>query len=150
MPYVTVSLLQSANSILTTFSGSLQKRAIENFKATGVNVRLGVRVTNVTRDTIELTADGKQEVIDYGVCVWSTGAGVKVCAEGVGPAEGSLVVKCRQLQGLELHDTPCYIQGEQGVVLDCTYVGLSACIVKLPNGTFLSPQPGASFFGLCR
>jgi NADH dehydrogenase FAD-containing subunit len=74
MPYVTVSLLQSANSILTTFSGSLQQRALENFKATGVNVRLGVRVTNVTRDTIELTADGKQEVLDYGVCVWSTGA----------------------------------------------------------------------------
>lgn len=75
MPYVKVTLLQSANSILTTFSGSLQKRALANFSATGVNVRLAVRVTKVTRDTIELTADGKQESVDYGVCVWSTGGG---------------------------------------------------------------------------
>lgn len=73
MPYVTVTLLQSANSILTTFSGSLQKRALANFKATGVNVRLAVRVTNVTREAIELTADGKQEKMEYGLCVWSTG-----------------------------------------------------------------------------
>jgi NADH:ubiquinone reductase (non-electrogenic) len=73
MPYVKVTLLQSANSILTTFSGSLQKRALANFKATGVNVRLAVRVTKVTRDTIELTADGQQESLDYGICVWSTG-----------------------------------------------------------------------------
>lgn len=38
MPYVTVTLLQSANSILTTFTGSLQKRALANFSATGVKV----------------------------------------------------------------------------------------------------------------
>ncbi len=73
MPYVTVTLLQSANSILTTFSGSLQQRALANFKATGVNVRLAVRVTKVERDVIELTADGKQECMEYGLCVWSTG-----------------------------------------------------------------------------
>lgn len=74
MSYVKVTLLQSANSILTTFSGGLQQRALANFKSTGVNVRLGVRVTKVTRDQIELTADGKQENVDYGICVWSTGA----------------------------------------------------------------------------
>lgn len=73
MPFVQVTLLQSANSILTTFSGSLQERALANFRATGVNVRLAVRVTQVTRDTIQLTADGKQEEMDYGICVWSTG-----------------------------------------------------------------------------
>lgn len=73
MRFVKVTLLQSANSILTTFSGSLQKRALDNFRATGVDVRLAVRVTKVMRDQIELTADGKQEVMDYGVCVWSTG-----------------------------------------------------------------------------
>jgi hypothetical protein len=45
MPFVTVSLYQSAQSILTQFSGSLQQRAIQNFKATGVSVVLGVQVS---------------------------------------------------------------------------------------------------------
>lgn len=80
MPYVEVTLLQSANSILTTFSGSLQERALANFRATGVNVRLAVRVTEVTRDTIKLKADGKQEDMDYGICVWSTGGGTLPCS----------------------------------------------------------------------
>lgn len=73
MSDVRVTLLQSANSILTTFSGSLQKRALDNFKATGVNVRLAVRVTKVTREHIELKVDGKEELMEYGLCVWSTG-----------------------------------------------------------------------------
>jgi NADH dehydrogenase FAD-containing subunit len=81
MDYVTVSLLQSGQSILTTFSGSLQQRALANFKATGVDVRLQVRVTRVTRDTIELSQDGKTEELPYGICVWSTGAlPLVVCA----------------------------------------------------------------------
>jgi NADH dehydrogenase FAD-containing subunit len=46
MPFVTVSLYQSAQSILTQFSGSLQQRAIQNFKATGVSVVLGVQVSS--------------------------------------------------------------------------------------------------------
>jgi NADH dehydrogenase FAD-containing subunit len=46
MPFVTVSLYQSAQSILTQFSGSLQKRAIQNFKASGVSVVLGVQVSS--------------------------------------------------------------------------------------------------------
>lgn len=75
MPFVTVSLYQSAQSILTQFSGSLQQRALANFKATGINVRLNVAVTEVTRDTIKLKAKDSDEVetIPYGQCVWSTG-----------------------------------------------------------------------------
>jgi NADH dehydrogenase FAD-containing subunit len=49
MPFVTVSLYQSAQSILTQFSGSLQQRAIQNFKATGVKVVLGVQVGGCCR-----------------------------------------------------------------------------------------------------
>jgi NADH dehydrogenase FAD-containing subunit len=47
--------------------------ALANFKDTGVTVRLNVRVTGVTRDTIQLTHDGKEETLEYGLCVWSTG-----------------------------------------------------------------------------
>lgn len=77
MKYVTINLFQSAQSILTQFSGSLQKRALDNFKATGVDVRLGVAVTKVTRDelTIKVKGEDKEEVVPYGICVWSTGTG---------------------------------------------------------------------------
>jgi hypothetical protein len=48
MRYVKVTLLQNAQSILTTFSAPLQAQAIRNFEATGIDVRLGVRVTAVS------------------------------------------------------------------------------------------------------
>eukprot|EP00879_Flechtneria_rotunda_P028998 GHRR01031249.1.p1 GENE.GHRR01031249.1~~GHRR01031249.1.p1 ORF type:complete len:213 (-),score=52.22 GHRR01031249.1:128-766(-) len=73
MPYVTVSLFQSAQSILTQFSSILQQRALQNFKASGVDVRTGVRVTEVTRDEITIMDKDKIEKIPYGICVWSTG-----------------------------------------------------------------------------
>ena len=43
-----VTLLQSGQTILTTFTGNLQQRALDTFRKTGVDVRLGVRVTEVT------------------------------------------------------------------------------------------------------
>ena len=46
--HVQVTLLQSGQTILTTFTGNLQNRALETFRKTGVEVRLGVRVTEVT------------------------------------------------------------------------------------------------------
>lgn len=48
----------------------MQKYALENFKTMGVNVRTGVRVTEVTSDTIVLKGG---ETLPYGVCVWSAG-----------------------------------------------------------------------------
>ncbi|GBG00600.1 NADH dehydrogenase [Raphidocelis subcapitata] len=74
MPFVKVTLLQNAQSILTTFSAPLQAQAIRNFEATGIDVRLGVRVTAVERDFMTLkTKDGEEQKLPYGVCVWSTG-----------------------------------------------------------------------------
>ena len=50
MDDVEVVLLQSAQSILTQFSGGLQQRALDTFRKTGVAVRTGVRVIAVTQD----------------------------------------------------------------------------------------------------
>lgn len=87
MKYVSISLFQSAQSILTQFSGSLQQRALANFKATGVDVRLGVAVTKVTRDELVIKVQGQddEEVIPYGICVWSTGMATrtKLCCDGL-------------------------------------------------------------------
>jgi len=76
MPYVAVTLLQSAPEHPHTFSSSLQQRAIANFKASGIDVRLGVAVTRLSRDEIELRGGEK---IPYGICVWSTGGCKKHC-----------------------------------------------------------------------
>ena len=70
MKYVKVSLLQSAQTILLQFDAQLAAQAIENFKRIGVDVRTGVKVTEVTSEQVIL-ATGEQ--IDYGVCVWSAG-----------------------------------------------------------------------------
>lgn len=43
-----VTLLQSGQTILNTFTANLQQRALDTFRKTGINVRLGVRVTEVT------------------------------------------------------------------------------------------------------
>ena len=50
--HVQVTLLQSGQTILTTFTGNLQTRALETFRKTGVDVRLGVRVTEVTANKV--------------------------------------------------------------------------------------------------
>lgn len=47
-----VTLLQSGQTILTTFTGNLQQRALDTFRKTGVDVRLGVRVTEVTEKKV--------------------------------------------------------------------------------------------------
>jgi NADH:ubiquinone reductase (non-electrogenic) len=70
MQFVKVSLLQSAQTILMQFDADLAAKATANFKKIGVDVRTGVRVTEVTAEHIVL---GSGEKINYGVCVWSAG-----------------------------------------------------------------------------
>lgn len=70
MPFVRVSLLQSAQSILTQFDSKLAARALEDLRRSGVEIRTGVRVVQVTDKQVVLKG-GERE--DYGVCVWSCG-----------------------------------------------------------------------------
>jgi NADH:ubiquinone reductase (non-electrogenic) len=70
MQYVRVSLLQSAQTILMQFDAELAARAMTNFRNIGVEVRTGVRVTEVTAEHLVL---GNGEIVDYGVCLWSAG-----------------------------------------------------------------------------
>ncbi len=68
--FVSVTLLQSRNAILTSFEANLQSRALDNFEGRRVNVRLNARVARVTPDMVELK-DGTE--IEYGVLVWAAG-----------------------------------------------------------------------------
>ncbi|KAG1677207.1 hypothetical protein FOA52_013405 [Chlamydomonas sp. UWO 241] len=70
MPFVAVTLLQSAKAILTQFDETLAQRAMENLQNEGVEVRTGVRVVQITDKQVVLKGG---ERIDYGLCVWSAG-----------------------------------------------------------------------------
>ncbi|GIL69240.1 hypothetical protein Vretimale_12635 [Volvox reticuliferus] len=70
MPYVRVTLLQSAQQILTQFDEGLGQRALEALTSSGVEVRTGVRVVQVTTNRVILKGG---EEIPCGVCVWSAG-----------------------------------------------------------------------------
>lgn len=70
MKYVKVTLLQSAQTILTQFDSKLAARAMANLEKIGIEVRTGVRVTEVTAEDVVLK-DGER--IPHGVCVWSAG-----------------------------------------------------------------------------
>lgn len=70
MKLVTVTLLQSADSILTQFEGALQKRALDNFSKRRVDIMLGARVTKVTDSVVELK-DGSE--VPYSILVWAAG-----------------------------------------------------------------------------
>lgn len=70
LPLVRVTLLQSRDSILTSFESNLQDRALDNFANRSIDVLLKARVANVTKDVITL-GDGRE--IRYGVLVWAAG-----------------------------------------------------------------------------
>ncbi|GLC47157.1 hypothetical protein PLESTB_001387100 [Pleodorina starrii] len=70
MKYVKVSLLQSAQSILTQFDEGLGRRALEALTTSGVEVRTGVRVVQVTATKVILK-DGEE--LPCGLCLWSAG-----------------------------------------------------------------------------
>ena len=60
MPTTRVTLLQSADSILTMFDSKLAARALENLEMSGVTVRLGVRVVEVTEgEVVVKSSEGK-------------------------------------------------------------------------------------------
>jgi len=80
MRYVRVSLLQSAQGILTQFTSKLANKALEDLRSTGVEIRTGVRVVQVTDKQVVLKG-GERE--DYGVCVWSCGNAARPLVQGL-------------------------------------------------------------------
>lgn len=61
---------QSAQSILTQFDEGLGRQALEALRSSGVQVRTGVRVVQVTTNKLILK-DGEE--LPCGLCVWSAG-----------------------------------------------------------------------------
>lgn len=96
MPVTKVTLLQSAESILTMFDVKLAQRALENLQSSGVTVRLGVRVVQVTeKEVVLLRGKGGEERMAYGLVVWS-------CGNQPRPFVRSLVAQIEGQQGLQM------------------------------------------------
>jgi len=70
MPYVSVTLLQSAQSVLTAFAATLQQNALNALSSSGIETKLGVRVVEVTASEVVLKTG---ERLPAGLVVWSTG-----------------------------------------------------------------------------
>jgi NADH:ubiquinone reductase (H+-translocating) len=75
-----VILLEMANRVLPPYEEDLSAKALESLERLGVNVRTGVKVTNITRDYVTLQHDEKEERIPVGTVLWA--AGVKASALG--------------------------------------------------------------------
>lgn len=92
MQYVKVTLIQSASSILTQFDSRLQAQALNNFEKTGVTVRTGVRVTEVTYNEVIHLPPGCSNLATKRAC--SARSQSRVLQEH-GASEGWLVRGCR-------------------------------------------------------
>ncbi|KAI9209016.1 pyridine nucleotide-disulfide oxidoreductase-domain-containing protein [Polychytrium aggregatum] len=80
---VSITVIQSADHILNTYSKAISEFAEQKFKRQSINVVTNARVTRVNSDTIEYKlkkpqAGGPESIeLPYGMCVWSTGIGMK-------------------------------------------------------------------------
>ncbi|KAJ3079088.1 hypothetical protein HK102_004040, partial [Quaeritorhiza haematococci] len=81
MPHVRVSIIQSADHILNTYSQAISEFAESRFKRQNIDVITRARVVKVEKDQLVYRKKDKKEgdndvvTLPFGLCVWSTGVG---------------------------------------------------------------------------
>jgi NADH:ubiquinone reductase (non-electrogenic) len=71
---VSISVVQSAEHILTMFDKRITSFAEEKFQRDGIEVRTGYRVVKVSDKDVTMKSHSMEEVsVPYGMIVWSTG-----------------------------------------------------------------------------
>jgi len=75
MPYVSVTMVQSADHLLNTMNKKLSEYAENKFKLDGVNVVTLARVIEVKDKELVIYDKGSKSTknVPYGMCVWTTG-----------------------------------------------------------------------------
>lgn len=139
--YVQVTLLQSGQGILTQFDSRLAQRALDNLVSTGVTVRTGVRVVEVTPSEVVLTGG---ERLEYGVCVWSTGNAANSLVQQLVdkiPAQVEFNSGRSNMSRKLLVDPFLRVVGGRDIIAlgDCSYV----CNNPLPATAQVAGQQGA-------
>jgi NADH:ubiquinone reductase (non-electrogenic) len=77
IPETKITLIDSADHLLSTFDHSLSDYATEHFKRQNIEVLSGIRVVGVEKDNITLS---NGVAMKYGMLVWSTGIGPTIAA----------------------------------------------------------------------
>jgi NADH:ubiquinone reductase (non-electrogenic) len=140
---VTVTLLQSGQSVLTVFSESLQTRALEQLRAEGITVKLGVRVTAVHGDRVEFKdTDGTPVSLPAGMTLWSAGNSSRPLVRDLATTRPALAPFSPNPTTAKLAVDPwCRILGAP----DALAVGDAAAMVgrRLPPTAQVAGQQGA-------
>ncbi len=71
-PYIRITLIEAAKSILNSFDEDLRDYTAEHFRRQNIDIRLGTPVKEVGDGSITLSSG---EIIPTGLVVWSTGNG---------------------------------------------------------------------------
>mmetsp|Transcript_16212 Transcript_16212/g.46036 ORF Transcript_16212/g.46036 Transcript_16212/m.46036 type:complete len:722 (+) Transcript_16212:121-2286(+) len=73
--HVKIRLINTGDTVLTTYDPEVSKKSMDVFKEKGVEVMSKVRVTKVTPDVVQMksAADGTEIRIPYGCVVWAAG-----------------------------------------------------------------------------
>lgn len=76
---VKITIIQSAEHILTMFDERIASFAEQKFKRDGIEVCTGFRVIKVSDDliTMKRKSDGEELSVPYGMAVWSAGIGTR-------------------------------------------------------------------------
>ncbi|GFR51585.1 hypothetical protein Agub_g14006 [Astrephomene gubernaculifera] len=144
--HVRVTLLQSAQSILTQFDEGLGRQAMETLTSSGVEVRTGVRVVEVTQREVLLEGG---ERLPYGVCVWSAGNAPRplvsqLCSRL--PAQSSAAACCGLRPGSKLA-VDCFLRvvGARELLAlgDCSALLAGGGGGRLPPTAQVAAQQGA-------
>lgn len=74
-PHSTITLVQSAERLLNTYSSSISSMVLKHFNSQHISTFTNCRVQEVKPDQLILLdkQTNSKETIDYGLCVWSTG-----------------------------------------------------------------------------
>ena len=76
----TIYLVENADRVLPPFHASLGKKAADSLAELGVQVRTGTLVTDIRKDAVVISKDGKVEEIQTSTVIWA--AGVKASPLG--------------------------------------------------------------------
>ncbi|KAJ3186716.1 hypothetical protein HDU85_007536 [Gaertneriomyces sp. JEL0708] len=78
-PSVTVTIIQSGDHILNTFAEAISTFAEKRMKKQDINIVTNARVVKVDQDevTYKLKNTDQLVTIPFGICVWSTGIGMR-------------------------------------------------------------------------
>eukprot|EP00913_Durusdinium_trenchii_P025584 g24012.t1 len=129
--FVTINLVNMEDHLLSTYSRDISEKSLEVFKAKGVKVLNGWRVTEITEDVVKMTTkQGDYKEIPHGCVIW---------AAGVKPTSLTQQVKA-DLQGLNKGSREAELQAKEADVENTGRLSIHALRDLLRSNSERHPQ----------